>query len=153
MKGIKRKAVGCILYSTLSPSRLPLTGVSVSEWVATVTDPAHTKYGHVRRQRTHRKSRGGPPPLWLQTRISSILLTFLHIRTLLTATVLRIRTLFTVTVLNVRINFQITTLCVRVVLALLRARAPFPVTFTCVRILITVLCAPACRRVSAQYRH
>ncbi len=126
------------MYSTLSPSRLPLSGVSVDEWAAAVTDPAHTKYGRVHRRRTYRKSRGGPPPLWLQT-VSSILLTFFRIRTLLTATVL-----------NVRINGQIATLCVRVVLALLHARVPLPVTFKCVRMLLTVLCAPACSQVSAQ---
>ncbi len=139
------------MYSTLSPSRLPLTGVSVGEWAAAVTDPAHTKYGRVHRRRTHRKSRRGPPPLWLQTGISSILLTFFRIRTLLTATALRIRTLFTATILNVRILLQTTALCVRVVLAFLCARVSFPITFMCVGMLLTVLCAPARRQVSSQY--
>ncbi len=128
------------MYSTLSPSRLPLTGVSVGEWAAAVTDPAHTKYGRVHRRRTFRKSHGGPPPLCLQTGISSILLTFL-----------RIRTLFTATVLNVRILLQTTALCVRVVLALLRAGVSLPRTFMRVRILLTILCAPAHRQVRSQY--
>ncbi len=133
------------MYSTFSPSSLPLTGVSVSEWAAAVTDPAHTKYGRVRRRRTYRKSRRGPPPLWLQTGI----VTFLRIRTLLTATFLRIGAMFTATIPNVRLLLQTTALCVRVVLALLRARASLPVTFMWVRILLTILCAPARRQVSA----
>ncbi len=123
------------MYSTpLPPDCLSL--VSVGEWAAAVTDPALTKYGRVQRRRTYRKSRGGPPPLWLQTG----LVTFLRIRTLLTATVLRIWTLFSVTVLDVRILLQTTALCVKVVLALLCAGVSLPITFMCVRILLTILC-------------
>ncbi len=144
-----------------------------------MTDPAHTKYGHVRRRRT--KSRR--QPTWLQKGISSILLTFIRVRTFLTVTLLRIRilltatvlrigliftvtilcikilftvtvlhigTLFTATLLRARIHFQVTVLCVKMVHAILRSRVPMSFKFACTRILLTVVCAPACRQVSAQ---